>query len=95
MVEAKVTSKGQLTLPKAIRDQLGIREGDTVRFVVRGGSAYLERLPPEVPGVAFGVLRRGGKASVDVETVRADYRAFRAKRAASRPNSASRGDANR
>ncbi|MDR3671935.1 MAG: AbrB/MazE/SpoVT family DNA-binding domain-containing protein [Holophaga sp.] len=29
---ATVTSKGQLTIPKAIRDALGLQEGDLVRF---------------------------------------------------------------
>ena len=29
---ATLTSKGQLTLPKAIRDALGLHEGDQVRF---------------------------------------------------------------
>jgi AbrB family looped-hinge helix DNA binding protein len=29
---ATMTSKGQLTVPKAIRDALGLQEGDQVRF---------------------------------------------------------------
>lgn len=31
---AKLTSKGQLTLPKALRDRLHLREGDKVEFLV-------------------------------------------------------------
>lgn len=31
---ARVTSKGQITIPKAIRDRLGIEEGTTVAFEV-------------------------------------------------------------
>jgi AbrB family looped-hinge helix DNA binding protein len=34
MTEAKMTSKGQITLPKAIRTKLGLRQGDRVRFVI-------------------------------------------------------------
>lgn len=34
MSEAKMTSKGQITLPKDIRDRLGLRQGDRVRFIV-------------------------------------------------------------
>jgi len=30
---AKVTSKGQITLPKIVREELGISAGDNVRFV--------------------------------------------------------------
>jgi antitoxin PrlF len=31
-VEATVTSKGQVTLPKALRDHLGIHTGSKIRF---------------------------------------------------------------
>ncbi|MEE8271030.1 MAG: AbrB/MazE/SpoVT family DNA-binding domain-containing protein [Alphaproteobacteria bacterium] len=34
MASAKVTSKGQITLPKAIRDALGVGTGDRVEFLV-------------------------------------------------------------
>jgi antitoxin PrlF len=44
-VAATVTSKGQLTIPKAVRDSLGIREGDKVIFRVEDGRAVLSRTP--------------------------------------------------
>lgn len=47
MVEAaaKITSKGQVTVPKAVRDALGIKEGDEVVFRVEGNRAVLARTP--------------------------------------------------
>ena len=42
---AKVTSKGQVTVPKAVRDALGIKEGDAVVFRVQGSHAVLARTP--------------------------------------------------
>ena len=42
---AKVTSKGQITVPKAVRDALGIKEGDEVVFRVEGNRAVLARTP--------------------------------------------------
>ncbi len=33
-IEAKVTSKGQVTLPKLIRERLGIQTGSRIRFIV-------------------------------------------------------------
>ena len=42
---AKVTSKGQVTVPKAVRDALGINEGDEVIFRVEGNRAVLARTP--------------------------------------------------
>lgn len=44
-VAAKVTSKGQVTVPRAVRDALGIREGDEVVFRVEGNRAVLARTP--------------------------------------------------
>lgn len=41
MEVAKVTSKGQITIPVAIRNMLGIREGDTVLFVEEGEKVVL------------------------------------------------------
>jgi AbrB family looped-hinge helix DNA binding protein len=44
-VAAKVTSKGQVTLPKSVRDALGIEQGDNVIFRVEGNRAVLARTP--------------------------------------------------
>jgi antitoxin PrlF len=44
-VAAKLTSKGQLTIPKAVRDALGLQEGDEVIFRVEGNRAVLARTP--------------------------------------------------
>lgn len=38
---AKVMSKGQITIPKDIREILGISSGDRVTFVVENGSVRL------------------------------------------------------
>lgn len=42
---AKVTSKGQVTIPKHVRDALGIQEGDEVVFRVEQHRAVLARTP--------------------------------------------------
>ncbi|HWB72247.1 MAG TPA: AbrB/MazE/SpoVT family DNA-binding domain-containing protein [Egibacteraceae bacterium] len=44
-VQAKITAKGQVTIPKAVRDALGLAEGDTVLFRVKDGQAVLARTP--------------------------------------------------
>lgn len=35
MATSKVTTKGQITIPKAVRAALGVEAGDRVEFVVR------------------------------------------------------------
>lgn len=42
---AKVTSKGQVTVPKAVREALGIKAGDEVIFRVEGHRAVMARTP--------------------------------------------------
>ena len=42
---AKMTSKGQVTVPKVVRDALGIEAGDEVVFRVEGNRAVLARTP--------------------------------------------------
>ena len=67
---AKVTSKGQITIPKEVRVALGITEGDQVVFRVEQHRALLARTPNllelagavDVPaakrGVAWDEVRR-------------------------------------
>lgn len=43
MPTATVTSKGQITIPKVVRDELGLREGDRVAFrVLEDGRVVVE-----------------------------------------------------
>lgn len=44
-IAARMSSKGQVTVPKAVRDALGIGEGDNVVFRVDGNRAVLARTP--------------------------------------------------
>lgn len=42
MQMSAVTSKGQVTIPKEIRDMLGLKEHDRVQFVKRGPDVLLK-----------------------------------------------------
>jgi antitoxin PrlF len=46
-VESAITSKGQATIPKAIRDHLQIKPGDRIKFFVHpdGSVVLLPKLP--------------------------------------------------
>ena len=56
MITATVTTKGQITIPKAVRDALRLRSGDRLAFVVHGDSeATLKPITKSVDEV-FGRL---------------------------------------
>ena len=42
---AKITSKGQVTIPKSVRDALGLREGDELLFRVERARAVVAKTP--------------------------------------------------
>jgi AbrB family looped-hinge helix DNA binding protein len=46
MVTAKLTSKGQITVPRAVRQQLGLRAGDQIEFVMDNGGFRIEKTRP-------------------------------------------------
>ena len=43
MEKAKITSKGQVTIPKAVRDRLGLRPGDEIEFIEDNGNYKVKK----------------------------------------------------
>ncbi len=50
----KVTRKGQVTIPKRIREALGISEGDVLLVREEGGRVVLEKPGLPAPGEPIG-----------------------------------------
>ncbi len=44
-VSARLSSKGQVTVPRAVREALSLEEGDRLVFRVEGAHAVLARTP--------------------------------------------------
>ncbi len=49
MMTAKVTSKGQVTLPKKVREKLGVQPGESVGFEEKEGMLVITKVLPESP----------------------------------------------
>jgi antitoxin PrlF len=49
MIYAKVTSKGQITLPKKVREKLGVHPGENVGFEEKNGIFYIKKTVKESP----------------------------------------------
>ena len=69
-VAARLTSKGQVTIPRSVREALGLRDGDAVIFRVIGNRAVLARtrnlldlagavdVPPDRRGAGWEEIRQ-------------------------------------
>jgi len=53
---ATLTSKGQITIPQAVRRSLGLQSGDAVEFEVENGKAQVRPARPK--RISAGVLKR-------------------------------------
>lgn len=58
MIESVLTSKGQTTIPKAVRDALAVRAGDRIRYVISDGEVLILAVRP-ISGL-FGSLKHEG-----------------------------------
>lgn len=76
MITAKVGRRGQLTLPKEIREQLEIEEGQRVAFVKRGGAITLLPLNESLSD-HYGSIEVGGPQ--DFDAVRGEARRRKAR----------------
>lgn len=76
-VAARLTSKGQVTIPKAVRDALGLSNGDEVVFRVEGSRAVLAKTPALLE-LAGTVRVPAAKRGATWDEVRRQTRAARA-----------------
>jgi AbrB family looped-hinge helix DNA binding protein len=65
-MESAITVKGQATIPKAIREHLGLKPGDRIKFFVHpDGSVVL--LPKLSASALRGIIRSRRRRPVSIE----------------------------
>jgi antitoxin PrlF len=80
---AKLTSKGQITIPIDIRRKLGIKEGDKILFIEEAGRIYIlnssmEALKEAQAAFSGEAERTGLKKEDDVVAMMKEFRKKRA-----------------
>lgn len=86
MPSTRVGRRGQITVPKAVRQSLGLSEGDHVAFVQSGGDVVLRPVRQSLRDLRGSVPVDGPQ---DFDAVRGDVRDARASRLTSDDTAAS------
>jgi AbrB family looped-hinge helix DNA binding protein len=66
-IDATLTSKGQTTIPKEIRDSLNMKEGDRMTFTLLPDGTVLLRLKNKSASDLAGRLHKKGRKALPVE----------------------------
>lgn len=66
-VDSTLTTKGQTTIPKDIRDSLGMKPGDRMTFTILPNGTVLMRVKNKSVMNVAGRLRRKGQKALPVE----------------------------
>ena len=65
--DATLTSKGQTTIPKPIRDGLGMKAGDRMSFTLMPDGVVLMRVKNKRAADLAGLLFKKGRKPVSIE----------------------------
>ena len=65
--DSTLTSKGQTTIPKEIRDELGIKPGDRMTFTLMPDATVVMRVKNKSISDLAGTLYKKGRKPVSVE----------------------------
>ncbi|OGT14102.1 MAG: AbrB family transcriptional regulator [Gallionellales bacterium RIFCSPLOWO2_12_FULL_59_22] len=65
--DATLTSKGQTTIPKEIRDELGMKPGDRMTFTLMPDATVVMRVKNKNISALAGTLHKKGRKPVPVE----------------------------
>jgi AbrB family looped-hinge helix DNA binding protein len=65
--DATLTSKGQTTIPKEIRDELGMKPGDRMTFTLMPDATVIIRVKNKNISDLAGALYKKGRKPVPVE----------------------------
>jgi len=68
LVSGKMTSKGQITIPKELREKLGLSEGDQLKFLIEKDEVRIDPIKKKLLSQAIG--RVTSVEEINVEKMR-------------------------
>ena len=73
-MKAVVAERGQVTIPKPLRDKLGIRPGTALEFTAKDGALVVRKTETDPVSKVFGCL--GGRIDTDrfIRSLRGDMK---------------------
>jgi len=74
MPVSKLTSKGQTTIPKEIRDALGLKPGDRIRFVLEDDNRVVLSVPKRTIEDLAGMFYDPNREPVSIEQMNEDMK---------------------
>jgi antitoxin PrlF len=82
MQQTTLTSKGQITIPKFIRDSLALHAGDKIEFVLTENNEVILKPVTKKVDEVYGRLFKTGRPAVDIaeidallkKKIRADFK---------------------
>lgn len=75
MIIVRTLGKGQVVIPKAIRDRLKIKAGKRLLLAVKGVEIILKLLPDNPIQALHGILKHKGPSTADLLRMRREERA--------------------
>lgn len=69
-MKAIVLERGQVTIPKALRDKLGIRAGTTLEFAANNGSLVARKAETDPVSTVYGCLRKRVRTDAFLRKIR-------------------------
>ncbi len=73
-MKAIVAERGQVTIPKLLRDKLGIRSGTLLEFSARNGTLIAHKAETDPVSSVYGCLKRKMNTDRFIRDLRGDAR---------------------
>jgi len=73
-MKAIVAERGQVTIPKPLRDKLGIRPGTALEFSAQDGALVARKVASDPVSQVFGCLRGRGATDKFIREIRGEQK---------------------